>query len=473
MGKGKYLSKNILVFTLSTLIPKLLSFFFVPYYTNILSTAEYGIIDIVTTTISLCLPVFSLNMAEGVMRFSLDDKGNAKHLIFGIKVTLIGGVVLFCLVSVLKTRDIFKQFDTIWFWIPLLFFVNSIYNLFQYYLRAVDKTVLMVIVSCINSLIILSANIVSLGILHLGIAGFLLSSFSGFTISDIILFIGIISQIKNKKTINNEKYVPSEILKYCIPTIFTTIAWWVNSSLDRFFVIGLCGDSANGIYSIAYKIPNILGILQNIFIQAWTLSAIVEFDKNDENGFFGKIYETYNGLMVLSCSFIILLNEPLSKILYSKGFFEAWHYVPILLISSLFSALNGFIGSIFIAVKKTKICAYSTICSAIVNAGLNTILIPQYKLYGAAFATLVSYFVAWLIRFIVSRKYIHMKIKISYEIIGYILIIAQMYAALQNTHGYYVQIVIVCVEMIVLYRCAGLEAIQQIKVVLRKKISNI
>lgn len=60
----------------------------------------------------------------------------------------------------------------------------------------------------------------------------------------------------------------------------------------------MLGVSENGIYSVSYKIPTILGVFQNIFSQAWMLSAINEYDADDSDGFFGKTYEMYNSLMI-------------------------------------------------------------------------------------------------------------------------------------------------------------------------------
>ena len=45
----KYLLKNIGLLTLSSFATKLLSFFLVPLYTNILTTTEYGTYDLFNT----------------------------------------------------------------------------------------------------------------------------------------------------------------------------------------------------------------------------------------------------------------------------------------------------------------------------------------------------------------------------------------------------------------------------------------
>ena len=81
MNRYKYLIKNIGLLTLSSFATKLLSFFLVPLYTNILTTTEYGTYDIFHTTISVLIPILTLNVQESVMRFALDKKYNREAIV--------------------------------------------------------------------------------------------------------------------------------------------------------------------------------------------------------------------------------------------------------------------------------------------------------------------------------------------------------------------------------------------------------
>lgn len=81
MNRYRYLLKNIGLLTLSSFATKLLSFFLVPLYTNILSTTEYGTYDLFNTTIGVLLPILTLNIQEAVMRFSIDSKYDRKSIV--------------------------------------------------------------------------------------------------------------------------------------------------------------------------------------------------------------------------------------------------------------------------------------------------------------------------------------------------------------------------------------------------------
>ena len=161
----------------------------------------------------------------------------------------------------------------------------------------------------------------------------------------------------------------------------------------------------------------------------------------------------------------------LSRILYAKDFFETWRYVPLLLFSTLFSAMAGYLGGIFSAVKDTKTCAYSTFVSAGINIILNFILINRYGVIGAAVATAIAYFASWIIRVIVSTKYIKMKVNWYKSAIVYILLLIQTICATMENHYYVVQGIIL-ILIFAVYLKNYLKIIKKGFEVLKRKLNR-
>ena len=56
-SKYKNLSMNTLLFTISSFGAKIISFLLVPIYTSVLSTKDYGNVDLVSTTVQLLIPI--------------------------------------------------------------------------------------------------------------------------------------------------------------------------------------------------------------------------------------------------------------------------------------------------------------------------------------------------------------------------------------------------------------------------------
>ena len=98
--KYSYLSKNILLFMISGFVPKILTFLLVPIYTRYLTTEEYGISDLISTTVSLLLPIFTLDIQDAVMRFAMDKNYNQKD-VFSIAFKIISMGFIIILVGVI------------------------------------------------------------------------------------------------------------------------------------------------------------------------------------------------------------------------------------------------------------------------------------------------------------------------------------------------------------------------------------
>ena len=93
--KEKYrsLARNIFLFSLNSLIPKVLVFLLVPIYTKYLTPSEYGLFDLMNTTIMLLLPIFTLDIQDAVMRFSFDKSYDPQHVFsVAIRVILQGSI---------------------------------------------------------------------------------------------------------------------------------------------------------------------------------------------------------------------------------------------------------------------------------------------------------------------------------------------------------------------------------------------
>lgn len=442
-NKYAYLAKNTMLFTISSFGSKILSFLLVPLYTAVLSTEEYGTADLVTTTAGLLIYVFTLNIADAVLRFAIDRKNNQEEILtYGIQILLKGSCVFVFLLCVAWKLSIIDWPAYCYVFLFLNFFSNAINQIFSNYLRAIDKVFDVAVSGIIVTAVTIISNIVFLIWIKLGLVGYMLASVIGAIISSIYCAVKSGCRVEYFYKAELDKNVQHEMKKYSIPLIFNGVAWWVNNSIDKYFVTAICGVAINGIYAVSYKIPTIITVFQSIFSQAWNLSAIKEFDKNDKDGFFSKTYVTYQAGLVVLCSGLILLNIPLAHLLFAKDFFRAWEYSSVLLISLVFNALSGFLGSVFTAVKNSKIFAISTVTAAIINLTLNSLMIPTMGAQGAAIATAISFFVIWIIRVICAKKYISLKFNIVKDAIVYVLLIVQVCLEHLSGHMYEGQILI-------------------------------
>lgn len=422
--KYKYLFKNIGLLTISNFGGRLLTFLLIPLYTKYLTTSEYGIYDLYTTTVALLIPILSVCIFDAVQRFSLNKDSNKSDVFTVGFRNMLKSIFIFSLLILINyIFKIFAELNKYPLYLLLYFVSERFYTYFSNVSKGLDKVKEYAICGFINSATTLIFNILFLTVFHWGIDGYFLANILSYFIAGFYLMIKvkIWNYLKLHLSNKNQK---AEMMNYSKHLVFNSISWWINNSIDRYFIIWLLGTAENGIYSVAYKIPTIINVVQSIFNQAWTLSAIKEFDDRKDN-FYSNTYKTYILLLTFSCSGLIILDQLIAKIIYSNDFYIAWKYVPFLLISAVFAALNAFIDSIFAANMDSKIIAQTTIIGAVINIVLNLLLIHFMGTMGAAISTMISYFVMWIFKFIKAKKIVKISINPLKMSVSYIILLAQ------------------------------------------------
>jgi len=424
------LGKNIALITLGNFASKLLSFFFIPLYTAVLTTAEYGTADLMTTTINLFSPIFTLLISEAVMRFALEQQ-KSKEQVFtiGVSVTLGGfAVMVICSPLILFS----KALRPFWGYFILYYFFATAHTLAGQFVKGIEKVSVYSLAGVLQTLCFIAANVFLLFVCKIGAAGYLLALIISNAFAAQILWSGAhLSQyLISPKRI--DWTLLKEMLRYSVPMIPNSLSWWISNSSDKYLLTHFSGVAITGVYSVSQRIPSLFSTLSTIFMSAWQISAAEDFGSEGSRRFYTKVYNQYSAFNILLVSALICGCKLLAGILFSKDFFAGWRYVPILLFAYLFYAMASFWGSIYTSAKKTKMLFLSTTTAAVSNIVLNAILIPGLGAQGAAIATFASYFIVWLMRMIDTRKILLLQIRLKADIISYLILTAQIIIMLSD-----------------------------------------
>ncbi|HCD4360148.1 TPA: oligosaccharide flippase family protein, partial [Enterococcus faecium] len=281
MSKTKYLIKNMGILTISNFSSKILVFLLVPLYTSVLSTTEYGTYDLTISTATLLFPILTLNIVDAVMRFLMDKDKNKKNIAsIAIKVIFLSVIVFGSVMYLLNITKLWQDVYGLEKYI-FLYYISYVWNQFLIqFAKGLEKVKAMGIAGIISTIVTIIANIFFLLILKWGLIGFFIANI----LSQIISATYLSVLVRIWEYIDFEAKDPQlkrEMLNYSIPLIATVVGWWINSTADRYVVSFIVGVSANGLLSVAYKIPQIINTLQGIFIQAWQISAIKEYGDNE------------------------------------------------------------------------------------------------------------------------------------------------------------------------------------------------
>lgn len=397
MNKYKKLLQNIGIFAVLNFSTKILSFLVLPFYTSFLSPEEYGTIDLINTIINLIFPILSLEIVSAVMRFGIDDSVDIKAVLTS------GFMIVLCSILVLWVISI------ILFWggvnMELIIFMNSYYiahsfnSLMAAFAKAIDKIKEIGIVSFFTSIVTLTLNVIFIAVCQKGVVGYwsamVLGQLAGFLLCT---YYCRVFQYIDHSTLLHKKNVMKKMLQYSVPLIPNGLFWWINGSLDRWILTFFTGVGEVGLYACANKIPSIISVINNIFSQAWNISLFQNFKGGKKENFFLTVYSLYREVIFCCTIGIMLLSKVVATYMFSKEFYSAWLYIPILSASVFYSSLNSFLGSCFTAGKKTKYI----FCTTMAGAGLNFLLNIPFVYFagavGAALSTWISYLLVWFFR---------------------------------------------------------------------------
>lgn len=436
MDKYKKLASNTIIFAIGTFSSKVLSFLLMPFVTRMMTSGDYGSADLVQQTVNVLIPIVTLQVNSAALRFSLDKAKNKSDVFtVGVRTTLAGFVVFLFLaypISLIEIND-FKLGDYI-ILVYVFVLVSGMRQLCQQFVRGSGHVKLFAVDGIIATATTLLFTFLFLGVFKWGVTGYIVAIIASDACS--IIFYTITAKLYRYLSPRLfEKGITGQMLKYCVPLIPTVILWWIINVSDRYMITYFIGSSENGLYTAASKIPNFVVLFAQIFIDAWQLSAVDEYESESRGEFFTKVFRVYSGGVFAVASALILFCQLLTKILVAPSYYESWNYVPILIIATTYSCIVNFLASVYMAEKKSLMSLVTAMTGTVTNIVLNLILIPKLGATGAAIATVTAFVVVFITRAINTRKYIKINFKLPLMIIETVLLVVQTFLMLYFKEG--------------------------------------
>jgi len=441
MNKYKKLLSNTLIFGIGTFSSKVMVYLLMPLYTALLSKAEYSTADLITQASNLLMPLAAIGMYDGIFRFAI-DAGEKKKEIFssGIAILLIGSGVFALLSPILWQFDYFEGYN----WLIVVFVLTANFQCaVSFYVRGLGYTKMYALQGIINTALNIALNVIFLVCFDMGVLGYVLSV----VVANVIVTLFLIIAMKlyrdfDIKLVTKETMLA--MLKYSVPLIPNTVFIWINSVANRFIVAHYCGNDVNGLFAAALKIPTAITLLTTIFTEAWQLSAVTDSEDSDRGSFYGEVYNSYLGLIFMAGSGLIMLSKIFTVLLMDVSYYDAWQFMPTLIISTVFLSLATFMGSVYLVKKKSMMSLVTSMTGAAVNVAVTFITIPIFinrygvliAAQGAAIGAIAGYLVVYIIRAINSQSYVKFNTRTIKLIINSLLLTVQALIMLYEVKGW-------------------------------------
>lgn len=405
MNREKQLVKNTIIITIGKICTQLISFFLLPLYTGILSTEEYGIVDLLNTLASLLLPIVTFQIEQAMFRELIEvrkDENSKKTIITTGIVSVVCQCFLFLVLFAIISPFVHNDYK--------LFLATNVItyiflSLFQQIARGLGDNKKYAFGSFLSALFTIIFNVLFIAIIRLGATGMLLGTMLGQLLAIMYLFFSL-KLYRYIEMYRYKKIILKKLWKYSIPLIPNAISWWVFNASNRVITSTFLGVAENGVLAASLKFSSVFITFYNIFNMSWTESISISINDDDIDGYFNKMFNvmlrlfTALGIGIIVCMpfvFPIMINEK-----YSSGY----GLVPLSILGSLFNVVVGLISVIYVAKKNTKAIANTSIISAILNIIVNIVLIKFAGLYAAVIATFVAFFTMSVYRlFDIRKKY--------------------------------------------------------------------
>lgn len=404
MDKYKKLVSNTAILSVGTLASKVLVYLLLPLYTGCLSPSEYSTADLISQTANLLLPILAVGMVDGIFRFAIDsesDGGREKVFCVSTYMVALGSAVSLALIPLFELTGFFSGYSWL---IPLYVIASNFHLSAAHFLRGSGKTKLFSVQGIICTALTIALNLLFLLVFDMGVTGYVLSV----VIADALMTVFLYAKEKLWLALSPSHFdrdILTKMIKYSVPMIPTTIFWWVTNVADRYMIAYFDGDYINGLYAIAFKVPTLLILISGIFSEAWQYSAVTDGSGDDRQKFFSRVFDSFQSIVFLGASFLILFAKIFTEILMADAYSDAWRYMPVLVAATVFSSLVTFMSSVYVKHKKSVNSFVTAMIGAFSNIILNLLLIPKYSAQGAAIATLSCYVIVYIIRALDTQRY--------------------------------------------------------------------
>lgn len=418
--KLKELTKDTAIYGISTMLGRFLNFILVPFYTNVFSPADYGVVILIYSYIALFNIIFIYGMDAAFLKFAAfkdvgDEKDNFSTPYFSVLLTsiLFGGLLIVLQNSIAEYVELRSNLSYIITLTALILLVDANVVIPFLKLRLEKKAKLFSLIKITSIVFNIVLNVLLIIKLKWGIEAIFISNLAASVLSLLLLTPTLFKNIKFSFHILLFK----RLLKFGLPYLPAGIGMMLVQVIDAPILEKLTDVETVGIYKANYKLGIFMMLFVNMFQYAWQPFFLTNAKEENAKELFSKVltYFTIVGslmlvLLSLFISDIVQINFFGYSIIGSK-FWGGLYIVPIILLAYLFNGLYVvFSAGIYIEEKSIYAPVVAGL-GALTNIVANYILIPQLNIMGAALATLLSYVVMAAGYYIVTQKFY----KINYD----------------------------------------------------------
>ena len=425
MGLYKSLFRQTAIYGFATVLPRMLTFFLTPLYTDLLPKAEYGKVSVMFAYMIFFNVILAYGMETGFFRFYSAEKDkdivtqtSTISIFWSSMAFLFLGLMFRNTLAYHSGIDV--QYLTYGIWILVL---DALVIIPFAKLRVDRKPGQYAVIKTGNVIINIVFNIFFLLILpplarNDSTGLFNLIYFENFEVGYIFVSL-LISSIATFAVLSKD-YISVKwhfdyslwrrMMRYGLPILVSGLAFAINEQFDKILLQNLLPDDIAeeqvGIYSACYK----LGLFMILFRTAYTLGIEPFLFKHSHEENATETYATITKYFIIFGSLIqlgVIVFADVFKVLMIRdpSYWEAMKVVPLIVLANFFLGIYYNLSVWYKLIDKTRIGAYISIMGAVITLVLNFLLIPTMSYYGSAIATIAAYGSMMFVSYYLGNRY--------------------------------------------------------------------
>jgi len=440
--------KNALIYGLGNISAKLVGFVLIPLFTKNFSTAEYGILGVVEITTQIFIVLFGISLYSAFFRWYWDKNyiRNQKSIFFTILVS-IGIVSLMMIAGLWFVSEDLANFlleDVKYAYLIRLMLITAGLEALAVIpatlMRLQEKSLLYSVANLIKLAFSLTLTVYFIAFLGKKVEGIYEAQIIGNIVYLLFLSQFIIKNIKFRFDLS----ILKKMLVFSLPLVASALSGLILNITDRYTLRFLTNMSEVGIYTLGFKVANIIKVfVVNSVMLAVSPLIFRMMDEPNNRRFYSKIltYTTYVVLPVILA--VSIFGKEAIKVLSQKtDYWDAYKIIPILSFAILFGMMKDIAMTGLHLMKKTKTIAVIVFTMMSFNVLLCVGLVYFWQSYGASIAILITqilYFIT-ILRF--AQKQYHIPFEIRKIIKMIITIVALcLIAQLFNSFPLYLRLI--------------------------------
>ena len=396
-----------------SILQSFMSFLLLPLYTSLLSTSQFGRISLVNSVSGLLLIFFLFGTQSVISRLYFEYKDNEEKLKRFLGTVFLSKLIWnVCLAGLLLLGRSYifpiigKGVDFYPFMLIALgvSFFSSIFRLYQVLQQTQQEGPKYAHMQIAYLILNNGISVLLLVVFNMKDTGIIL----GTLISEILMFVYTLFKLRKKISFVIDKDILKEGWAFSWPIFLDALFGWCLGSINKLILNNLVSVDIVGIYTIGFTIAGVINmgtVALNRSYTPWFFSRMKK--ENKDNGNILRFSEFIIFVYSIAALALSLFGREVVTLFIQKSYGSAWMVIPFLSFGYVFYGLYFFFLNIFNYQKKAvKYIPLYTLISALINVGLNYILIPRFGMIGSACASLISMFLLSLFTYFGSKKLI-------------------------------------------------------------------